>query len=252
MIKLETVTERIKNAEEKIEKKTNTIEKKKNLITKKAKSLEKYGLDENSTVDDARKAVSEHEFFDVKWTIYDIDSLKDDIKRNEKEIEEIKNNLIKYKEQLEVAQKDQIVYDEMPEILKNMENELVERWDKFDIEMRDKKRQDYNEMSYSDFTKKYRGQDISYKALYATNEEIHKSNVDAAKKLVMDLFMRVKDITGEITDWSGVHATMGANGFTVLNGFVKGKEGMAEIESILAGGYNIQRLHVRTLVREYK
>ena len=68
--------------------------------------------------------------------------------------------------------------------------------------------------------------------------------------MILDLIRRVKDITGEITDWSGIQATIGAQGFTVLNGYVIGKEGRARVESILAGGYNIQRLHVRVLVHE--
>jgi len=67
----------------------------------------------------------------------------------------------------------------------------------------------------------------------------------------MDLYRRVKNITGEITDWSGIHAEVGTWGFTVLNGLVAGKQGKCAVESILAGGYNIQRLHVRVLTYEF-
>jgi hypothetical protein len=70
-----------------------------------------------------------------------------------------------------------------------------------------------------------------------------------ARAFVLDLLNRTKEITGEITSWAGVHLTVGTNGFPVLNGYVEGKEGRALVESIYAGGYNIQRLHVRVLVK---
>ena len=56
--------------------------------------------------------------------------------------------------------------------------------------------------------------------------------------------------TGEITSWAGIHLEAGSY-CAVLNGYVEGKEGRARVESILAGGYNIQRLHIRVLVKEY-
>ena len=81
-----------------------------------------------------------------------------------------------------------------------------------------------------------------------SDEQIHDDNVQAAENLIIDLIYRVRKITGEITDWSDIRATVGTDGFTVLNGTVIGKEGITCIESITAGGYNIQRLHVRVLV----
>ena len=81
-----------------------------------------------------------------------------------------------------------------------------------------------------------------------SDEQIHDDNVQAAENLIIDLIYRVRNLTGEITDWSNIRATAGTGGFTVLNGTVVGKEGIACVESITAGGYNIQRLHIRVLV----
>lgn len=55
---------------------------------------------------------------------------------------------------------------------------------------------------------------------------------------------RTNAIVGEITDASGL--SVGAKGD--LNGYIVGKKGRAKIQTIGAGGYNIQRFHFRTLI----
>ena len=181
----------------------------------------------------------------------DIEYLKDDIKRGSREIEEIKLSLENYRQQLAgEIEKESILLKDIPESMKQMQVELVERWDVWDVERRNRMKADYRTLGWTEYTKKYRGSDVQFKD--KTDEQIHNSNVQDAKYLILDLYYRVNNITGEITDWSNVHACHGSYGMTVLNGFVIGKEGMVEIESILAGGYNIQRLHIRVLVKEYK
>ena len=62
------------------------------------------------------------------------------------------------------------------------------------------------------------------------------------------LLEQIEDITGEITDAGGLD--IGEKG--ELNGYIIGKKGKASVQTIGAGGYNIQRFHFRTLVHEYK
>lgn len=64
-----------------------------------------------------------------------------------------------------------------------------------------------------------------------------------------DIIERTNAVVGEIKDASGlcVGSTRGE-----LNGFIVGERGKAEVESILAGGYNIQCLHIRTLIKKVK
>lgn len=81
------------------------------------------------------------------------------------------------------------------------------------------------------------------------DEDIHKANMKSAEVMIVDLFNRVREITGKVTDWTGIRAEQG-NVFPVLTGVVIGVQGRAKVETILAGGYNIQRLHIRTLVHE--
>ena len=139
-----------------------------------------------------------------------------------------------------------VLITDMPDILRELQEELVMRWDKWDMERRDKIIADYRELDYKEFSKKYTHAEVVFKG--KSDEQIHDDNVQSAENLIIDLIYRVRKITGEITDWSDIRASAGTGGFTVLNGTVIGKEGIACVESITAGGYNIQRLHIRVLV----
>lgn len=71
-----------------------------------------------------------------------------------------------------------------------------------------------------------------------------KKDVDAKRQIFMT---RIKDKTGEI------YSTMlrvGMNG--EINGTVRGEKGVVTVETIGAGGWNIQQFHFRVLVKEYK
>jgi len=59
-----------------------------------------------------------------------------------------------------------------------------------------------------------------------------------------DIITRTNDIVGQITDASALH--IGKKGD--LNGVIVGNKGKASVETIGAGGYNIQRYHFRTLI----
>ena len=107
-------------------------------------------------------------------------------------------------------------------------------------------RTNYREIDYKIFSKKYNHANAMCKS--KSDEQRHDDNVQLAENLIIDLIYRVRTITGEITDWSDILASAGTGGFTVLNGTVIGKEGIAFVESITAGGYNIQQLHIRVLV----
>lgn len=226
------IKERITKATEKITKKQNTITKKTALIEKKNAQIEK-------TTDTTEQRYLQS---DIKW-------LQEDIKRLNKEIEETKATIEKYNKQLAgELEKEAIFTKEIPEQFKNLQTELVDRWDSYDKEMRTFYREQYKVMDYREFIKEYGSG--AYELRHKSDEDIHKANEKDAKALILDLYNRVKAITGEVTDWSHIRASQGNQGFTVLTGTVIGKEGRASVETILAGGYNIQKLHIRTLVHE--
>ena len=56
---------------------------------------------------------------------------------------------------------------------------------------------------------------------------------------------RVTKITGVITDASNLHINKGE-----LNGTITGEKGAVNVNTIGAGGYNIQRYHFRTLIHK--
>lgn len=214
---IETLKDRIAKATTKIEKKTATI-------AKKESKIEKLG------------GVPEGRYCEAYW-------LSEDVKRLKREVEETKATIAKYEKQLAgEIEKESLFLTEIPESMKALQNELVAKWNEWDFERRERIRKAYSEMDYKEYCRIYsvfERQVFKYK----TDEEINRANENDAKWFIIDLYNRVKAITGEITDWSGIHLAG-----TALNGYVIGKEGRAEVESILAGGYNIQRLHVRVLV----
>ncbi|WP_287827118.1 hypothetical protein [Oscillibacter sp.] len=65
---------------------------------------------------------------------------------------------------------------------------------------------------------------------------------------LVDLIARINSVVGTITDASGLYIS----GKGDINGIIAGTEGKAKVETITAGGYNIQCLHYRTLIHEFK
>ena len=61
-----------------------------------------------------------------------------------------------------------------------------------------------------------------------------------------NIIERTNEITGKITDACGLRVSAKGE----LNGFIIGERGTAKVETIGAGGYNIQCFHFRTLVHK--
>ncbi len=240
---IETLKERLAKAEAKVEKKRATIEKKQVQIRKKKEKIISLGGTPDMDKYEGQKI---HE--DIYWLLCDIGSLESDIKRGEREIEETNVTIEKYRKQLagELAKDD--LLSSIPDNLKGMQDVLVERWDAYDKKRREALRTERNTLSYKEFMQKHSYAD--YEFTHKTDEEIHKENIREAKALILNLIYRVRDITGDITDWEHLSIAYNSVG-PALTGYIEGKEGRCVVESILAGGYNIQRLHVRILTKPF-
>lgn len=177
-----------------------------------------------------------------KKDAYECDWLRDDIKRLTKEVAELEVLIEKYNKQLTGEMERESMFVQIPEILHELAKELVERWTEWDINRRAFLQEEYSKLGYKGFWQK-RYSMTDYNLMRMSDAAIRENNEKDADAAIKDLFLRVHEITGEITGWDCIKG----NGVT-LNGVVEGKAGRARVETIYAGGYNIQRLHLRTLV----
>ena len=104
---------------------------------------------------------------------------------------------------------------------------------------------------YWDNNKK--AQEMLYSSCWRGNEEILKTYIaDEIKKernkKEKALMNRVTKIVGSIID--GRNLKVSVNG--EINGIIIGELGRVEVETVYAGGYNIQRLHYRVLLKKMK
>ena len=133
----------------------------------------------------------------------------------------------------------------MNESIKKFRNNLIENWVVYDMGKMEEHKKDFHTMKKEDYRKKYGFTGAS--DFDGHLEGFKEKNEKAADKLIQNAINKVIKITGEVESFDSITFKHGE-----LNGIVTGKNGKASITTILAGGYNIQRLHARILVRKYK
>ena len=306
-MKIETLRERLVNAENNIAKITGTLERHNKqyikLINKfNAGCPTQYEDTDIITLREYREnnTISN----DIFWIYTDIQHKEEDIKNNEKKLAVAKEKLTVLKKQLgELEAQEQLINDTTPQVIKDW----AESWkqevityikDKANKYVEDKKalqrriNKDYfmyissevNKFSYVD--KKYLenyNDDIDYtrfvssyntickiKELYGIYdlEKKYKNNhndafvnnyiatkfddewlntkLDEQKKTMIDnLILRVTKVTDTVTDAKALRLGNDGN----INGIVEGERERAYVETIIAGGWNIQVMHYRVLVK---
>lgn len=245
------------NIEEKIEKKKADIEKRKNITKKFEAKLEKLTSDS-----------------DIRW-------LKDDIKTSNRKLKDLEIQLENLYEQKENAKAKNDIekipvieefleqwkikaiewytqnYNKLLEYITEYSNKQrqFEEWKRENIynnkEAKEKEIElgiDYKtytmtmKMKFSGLTQKLYDNRKNWQQVLEKEIESEKDN----KRLIF--INRVKEITGTIKDAKNL--SIGDNG--EINGIIIGQKGIAKVETISAGGYNIQCWHFRVLVREFK
>ena len=169
------------------------------------------------------------------------------------ELECTKETLAKYIKQLESEKAREETLKELPDVIIKFKNNIVDVWDRYD------------NWKLQEIKKIYRDDSIDYKTRrdelvkrFGKNwyefksylpETIHQNNVKDADTLILNMINRVSEKAGKIIDCAGLRLDRDNQGYTTINGLIIGEKRAVSIESIGAGGYNIQRYHIRVLVK---
>jgi hypothetical protein len=216
-----------------------------------------------------------YEKLDLLWDyLHTVESIKD-TERKIKELSQVRDN---WKTKIELQKAKDSEFANIPQVVKdfvhnwrikteewihNRLNEYtIKRKEVYDVyekaydyssnltsEERKALKDKYNEMSES-LRENTEPLILSIYSRGSEKEDFIKKLLDEEEKgKVLDLIRRVTKVTGTIRDASGL--TIG-NQSGELNGIVIGDEGKAHVETIGAGGYNIQRFHYRVLVKRIR
>lgn len=246
--------------EARIKKKKVDIEKRKTIIEKQEKKL--------STMTDQ---------WEIKWQQEDIKTSKNKLKELEIQLE----NLYKQKEKAKIKNEVERIpaiekfleqwkikaiewytqnYKKLLEYIKERSDkkQQFEQWKKenniFHYNSKEAKEKEKElKIDYETHTMimkmRFSGLTLKLYENKKTWEQVLEKEIEAEKNTKRFLFVnRVKEITGIIKDATNLR--IGDNG--EINGIVIGEKGTAKVETISAGGWNIQCWHFRVLVKEVK
>lgn len=203
---------------------------------------------------------------------------EDDIKWTQRDIDKANEALTKYRAELETAQEKansrnvKVIIEFLEAWKTRVRGYYIEALPRY-IEARKEYEMVYDEYhskwhqmwmeatkeEYKAFDKEFKDYKNRYNKAwrwlmeYLEKDEI---NLDKLNKMLDieanakydDIIERTNAITGTITD--ATYLRIGLKGD--LNGYVIGERGKAKVETIGAGGYNIQCYHFRTLIHEMK
>lgn len=246
---LEQYKERLHKAEENVAKREATIERHKSQLEKRIKKIQRVSWIDTNKLDsyrydeDSRNRYRQETGSDLYWDICDVDDKLEDIKASYEKLSELQRTVSNWKDKVAHAEMVTSVFErDIPESLKSYKTYLVEQWDAWDIVRRNTLAQEYKELGYKEFMNKHKTH-AEYVFKDLTDEEIHRDNEREATNLILDLYQRIFKYSGKVVSWEQLNIKAGH-----INGYITGENAKVRVESILAGGYNIQRLHVRVLV----
>lgn len=287
MANIDNLKEKVQKAEEKVEKKKATIARHEKQLAKKQKVLTDMGYDisdlEAIKWDKEAKRGSSvyYEVCDVEGKLRDIKGAQDKLRdaeivlanwQKKLEKEEDKENFIK-------NQAPQVIVDFLYDWKEKAREWYIRRYDaykKFEAELDAKVEATEKEIGIGEYRMPNREQKaiLEEKGLDYRSVQKKKANfagaiimmmdnhrkeearlaflektLEADRKVkLLDLVYRINDVVGVIEDASGLYISDSGS----INGVVSGSKAKANVETIDAGGWNIQCWHYRTLVHPIK
>ncbi len=251
---------RLNKSKEAYRKQLALIQRHKDRITKKEQQYIKLGGDGDNKLADFRTNP------DLYWALSDLDNSKDDLVQAEKKLETIKQAIAKWEKAIaDYEAKLNKIDNEVPAVIKDFLDDWADKVIKWYIDRLSEYRKKINnindqynklEIDSTEHRTKYKEIKLEYidpimqQLLNSTNPTLKIREIIEKDKenKILSLIKRVENITGKITD--AKHLKVNEKG--ELDGVVIGDKGKARIETISAGGYNIQVFHYRLLVKEIK
>jgi hypothetical protein len=290
MAKIDTLKAKVTKAQETVEKKKATIVRhEKQLVKKIAIVLKEVGVDlTGKTKQEVEEAQEAFRGTDDSWKFYEVKSKLEDIKGATKKLAEAERILAGHQERLQAEQeKDNFINNNIPQVIKD----FLEKWKEMAFDWHVKRHESYlafakkldaeakqaeidlgiekyrrptreqekqlkeMELDYRSVQARkaqYAGAVVLQMCTYRKEEErlayLDKLLEEDKRAKMVDLINRINHVVGEIQDATGLRISEKGN----LDGIIKGTRADAKIETIGAGGYNIQCFHYRTLVHEIK
>lgn len=271
MATIEFLRNRFQKAQEQLSKKENTFNKKSAMIVKKVDQINKMGY---NWMDILKSPYSSDKTFqkaqELAWSV---DTLTDDVKALHKSLEELRTKVAKYEAELQEAEEKansrnvKVILDFLQAWKEKVRTYYTEIFPTYLEESREfhEKSHVYHNTWISDM-KERKAKRAEWKAVgnafmsrwsfiinydNRSKLDIEKLNKDLdreADRKYDFIIERTNEIIGQITDASGL--TIGQK--DDLNGFIVGTKGTASVQTIGAGGYNIQCFHFRTLIHKVK